>query len=185
MIDIFEDSDVIRAIAYATKAHGKQQRKYTGEPYIVHPIEVARIVATIPHTKEMLQAALLHDTVEDTDVTIEDIQYEFGAEVASLVADLTDVSKPEDGNREVRKTIDREHTFKASPAAKTIKLADLISNTKSITANDPNFARVYLKEKAKMLVGMTEGDSVLYAQAMQLLAESTKALKAVWFKQEA
>ena len=65
-----------KAIEFATKAHEGQVRKYTGEPYIVHPLEVAEIVKTVEHTEEMLMAAVLHDTVEDTDTTIEDIDRE-------------------------------------------------------------------------------------------------------------
>ena len=68
--------------------------------------------------------------------------------MAELVDDLTDVSKPQDGNRATRKELDRQHTAKASPDAKTIKLADLISNSRSIMKDDPNFAKVYMKEKA-------------------------------------
>ena len=86
-----------------------------------------------------------------------------------LVRDLTDVSKPEDGNRAVRKEIDRQHTAQASPQAKTIKLADLISNTVSIVEHDPKFARIYLKEKALLLEVLTEGDPTLYAMATKLL----------------
>lgn len=83
-----------RAHAFATDAHGDidQRRKYTGEPYIVHPIAVAELVRSVPHTPEMIAAALLHDVVEDTPVTIEGIETEFGARVAELVGWLTDVS---------------------------------------------------------------------------------------------
>ena len=90
---------VKRAAEFATSAHEGQVRKYTGVPYIVHPIEVMEIVKTVDHDDEMLAAALLHDVVEDCGVTIEDIVKEFGSDVASLVSALTDVSKPEDGNR--------------------------------------------------------------------------------------
>ena len=163
---------VARADAFADAAHGaiKHKRKYTGDDYIVHPREVAAIVATVPHTPEMLAAALLHDTVEDTGVTIETIRAEFGAVVAGLVADLTDVSTPGGGNRAIRKGIDLAHTASASPQAKTIKLADLLSNTASIVAHDPGFARVYLKEKAAMLEVMTDGDATLLARAKATLA---------------
>ena len=163
---------VARADAFAAKAHSaiNHKRKYTGDDYIVHPREVAAIVATVPHTPEMLAAALLHDTVEDTGVTIETIRAEFGAVVAGLVADLTDVSTPGGGNRAIRKGIDLAHTAGASPSAKTIKLADLLSNTASIVAHDPGFARVYLKEKAAMLEVMTDGDATLLARAKATLA---------------
>ena len=163
---------VARARSFAIEAHSaiNHKRKYTGDDYIVHPAEVAAIVATVPHTDEMLAAAWLHDTVEDTGVTIETIREEFGPIVAGLVADLTDVSTPSLGNRAIRKGIDLAHTASASPSAKTIKLGDLISNTASIVAHDPGFARVYLKEKAAMLEVMTDGDATLLARAKATLA---------------
>ena len=142
---------VVRARTFARLAHGSQKRKYTGEPYIVHPIEVSEIVARHNGSKEMIAAALLHDTVEDTDVTIDDIRNEFGNAVALLVDDLTDVSKLEDGNRATRKAMDRDHTANASAAAMVIKAADLISNSKSIAEHDPKFAKVYFEEKRALL----------------------------------
>ena len=142
---------VDKAKLFATKAHDGQVRKYTGVPYIVHPIEVSEIVARHNGSKEMIAAALLHDVVEDTDVTIDEIRNEFGNAVALLVDDLTDVSKKEDGNREVRKAMDREHTAKASAAAMAVKAADMIRNGKDIKINDPAFAKVYLKEMKALL----------------------------------
>lgn len=169
---------VERAHLFAKAAHEavQQLRKYTGEPYIVHPIEVAGIVRSVPHSDAMIAAALLHDTVEDTEVTIADIEREFGAEVAVMVGWLTDVSRPEDGNRAVRKAIDRLHTAEAPAEVKTIKLADLISNSKSILAHDPVFARVYLREKAALLEVLREGDGLLWNQANQLLQEGLRAI---------
>ena len=108
------ETDLVRrALAFATLAHGDQKRKYTGEMYIVHPIEVMEIVKTVPHDDAMLAAALLHDVVEDTDVTLDEVRSAFGDDVAALVDDLTDVSKPEDGNRKTRKAMDREHSAQA------------------------------------------------------------------------
>ena len=170
---------VQQAFAFAKAAHEAvgQVRKYTGEPYIVHPVEVARIVQTVPHTEATLAAALLHDTVEDTGVTMDEIRQLFGHEVADLVEMLTDVSVPTDGNRAVRKAIDRGHTARASAAGKTIKLADLISNTQSIVANDPGFARIYLGEKASLMDVLREGDPDLWASANRLLQEGLRTLK--------
>jgi len=145
------DNLILLARTFASRAHTGQVRKYTGEPYIEHPIAVAETVRKHNGSKEMIAAALLHDVVEDTDVTLDEVRQEFGDAVANLVDDLTDVSKPEDGNRAFRKAIDRDHTAQASAAAMVIKAADLISNTKSIVEHDPGFARVYLKEKRALL----------------------------------
>src|ERR1700749_4267236 len=113
---------------FATRAHARvgQVRKYSGAPYIEHPAAVADIVRSVPHTEAMLAAAWLHDTVEDTGTTLDEIRAGFGDEVAELVEMLTDVSRPDDGNRAARKKVDRRHSARASAAAKTIKLADLI-----------------------------------------------------------
>jgi (p)ppGpp synthase/HD superfamily hydrolase len=165
-----------KALDFATKAHEGQKRKYTGEPYIIHPIEVMNIVKTVPHTDEMLCAALLHDVVEDCGVTLEEIRAEFGNEVCFMVNDLTDFSCPEDGNRAKRKEIDRIWISQAEPRSKTIKLADLISNTKSICQHDRNFAKVYIKEKELLLEVLTEGDPVLYKQAYDLMVKCKKEL---------
>lgn len=163
---------VERARIFATAAHAAvdQRRKYTNEPYIVHPTEVAAIVAGVPGaTQEMIAAAWLHDVVEDTQVTEQVIREEFGDAVADIVMWLTDVSRPEDGNRARRKAIDRAHTAQAPAEAQTVKLADLISNTKTITAYDPEFARVYLEEKRQLLEVLTRGDAGLRAVAMSTI----------------
>ncbi len=164
---------VERARVFATAAHAAvaQLRKYTNEPYIVHPAEVVRIVSTVEHTDEMLAAAWLHDVVEDTGVTNEVIRAEFGDEVAELVGWLTDVSRPEQGNRATRKAIDRAHSAMAPARAQTIKLADLISNTRSIMEHDEKFARTYLEEKRLLLEVMNKGDATLFAEARKYIGE--------------
>jgi (p)ppGpp synthase/HD superfamily hydrolase len=165
-------SIVQKAQIFAIAAHAavQQKRKYTNEPYIVHPAEVASIVASVPgSTEDMVAAAWLHDVVEDTGVTSFDIHMNFGPEIAALVGWLTDVSKPEDGNRAKRKAIDREHTAQAPAEAQTIKLADLISNSKSIMQYDPDFAMTYLEEKRMLLEVMTKGDRGLHAEASKYI----------------
>jgi (p)ppGpp synthase/HD superfamily hydrolase len=154
-----------RAKEFATQKHLGQVRKYTGEPYINHPAAVVEIVRSVAHTEAMLAAAWLHDTVEDTDATLQEVTELFGIEVGAFVEMLTDVSKPEDGNRALRKAMDCEHTARAMPPAKTIKLADLIDNSHSIIERDPQFAKVYLKEKAFLLQVLTEGDHELWVRA--------------------
>jgi len=154
---------ITRARVFATAAHAAvgQMRKYTNEPYIVHPAEVALLVEQAGGTDEMIAAAWLHDVIEDTKVPLEVVWNEFGPVVASYVHWLTDRSKPSDGNRAKRKEIDREHIRNAPGEVHTIKLADLISNTKSIVAHDPDFAKVYLKEKKLLLEVLTGGNPKL------------------------
>jgi (p)ppGpp synthase/HD superfamily hydrolase len=158
-----------RALEFAKAAHESvdQRRKYTHEPYIVHPIAVAELVKSVDHTPEMVAAALLHDVVEDTPVSLQTIRTEFGPVVADLVDWLTDISRPEDGNRRKRKRIDLEHSAKAPPAAKTIKLADLIDNTRTIARHDPGFWKVFRREKHELLKVLTEGDPALWRTAAE------------------
>jgi guanosine-3',5'-bis(diphosphate) 3'-pyrophosphohydrolase len=160
---------IIKAREFADHAHAGQARKYTDEPYITHPIAVVKILASVCIDEDMLVAAYLHDTVEDTDVTLEMIQKRFGDRVASLVNDLTDVSTPEDGSRKVRKAKDLIHTSLAHPDAKTIKLADLIHNTSSLLKHDPEFAKVYMAEKRALLHALREGNGTLYHEACQIV----------------
>lgn len=164
-------SKIKRALEFATRKHEEvnQFRKYTNEPYITHPVEVAKIVESVGGSVDMVCAALLHDTVEDTNTSIREIEKEFGIRVASYVDMLTDVSLPGDGNRALRKEIDRKHLSKAHPDAKTIKLADLIDNSKSIIKHDPKFAKVYMREKEAMLQVLKEGDKDLYKIASEIV----------------
>lgn len=165
---------ILRAIEFATKAHEGQVRKYTGEPYVMHPIAVSIIVANVIDDTEMQVAAILHDTVEDTDVTFGEITSEFGHRVFAMVRDLTDVSKPEDGNRKARKELDRIHLSTISDNSKTIKLADLIHNSSSILCADTAFSKVYMQEKRELLKVLVGGDEQLHAQATLIVEEYFK-----------
>lgn len=157
-----------KAFEYASFAHSSigQVRKYTNEPYIVHPAAVAEIVRSVPHTPEMVAAAYLHDTVEDVpDVTIEALEREFGSEVADLVFWLTDVSSKADGNRRARKLIDLQHTAAAPARAQTIKIADIIDNAISISTHDQKFWPVFYAEASALLEVLTRGNSTLLNRA--------------------
>lgn len=144
------------AIAFAKAAHAGQKRKYTGEPYHSHVLSVHRILLDLypEATLQMEAAALLHDVVEDTAVTIELVEESFNEEVARLVSWLTDVSTPEDGNRQRRKDLDRRHIELAPAEAQIVKCADVIDNTASIAEHDPSFAKVYLNEVEALLHSM-------------------------------
>jgi (p)ppGpp synthase/HD superfamily hydrolase len=160
-----------RALEFATLAHFGQSRKYTGEPYIVHPVAVAEIVRGVRHTPEMIAAAYLHDVVEDCGIPHQKIESVFGPDVANFVYWLTDISKPWDGNRSARKNMDRNHIERAPAEAQTIKLADLIDNTKSIKERDPDFWKVYRLEKIALLDVIDRGDPELMARARALVVE--------------
>lgn len=174
-----------KALIVAVKAHDGQTRKYTGEPYVVHPITVAETVgramrySCVPEkiVLDVMAAALMHDVLEDTDYSEAEMRANFGNFVADLVLEVTDVSKPGDGNRATRKKMDREHVAKASYYGKSIKLADLIDNTESIVKHDKDFAVVYLKEKARLLEVLKDGDKRLYFHAQQSLEAGLAELK--------
>lgn len=163
---------ISKAELFAIRAHGEQKRKYTGEPYVNHTMAVATLVDYVTcGDQEMVAAAILHDTIEDTDVEKPELVKRFGQRVADLVEEVSDVSRLEDGNREERKAIDREFLAYVSSEAKTIKLADLIDNTKSIVPHDPGFAKVYMEEKRKLLQVLTMGDHGLWLWANALVEE--------------
>jgi (p)ppGpp synthase/HD superfamily hydrolase len=161
--------DILKAAIFAAEAHKNQLRKYTNDPYIVHPIAVADLVKSARGTAQMVMAALLHDTIEDCSVSQGVLLQKFGDEVTRLVLWVTDQSKPSDGNRSKRKEIDRLHIADAPPEAKTIKLADMIDNTFSIVEHDPNFAKTYMAEKALLLPYLREGDERLFKMAQSQL----------------
>lgn len=170
---------VERAREYAINAHKRidHRRKYTKHPYSVHLASVAKHVSSVTDDAELIAAAWLHDVVEDTSATLYDIELEFGKDVAALVEDLTDVSKPSDGNRAIRKAIDRQHLAQASPGAKTVKLADLIDNCQDICKNDKRFARVFLDEMDPLLSVLQDGDATLYELAQQTYARCWRDLE--------
>lgn len=146
-----------RAKAVAQLTHEGQKRKYTGEPYYTHVESVANRVAKINDDPELIAAALLHDTVEDSNVTVDEIGEIFGLRVAEIVYDLTDHFTKENYpnlNRKKRKALEAKRLGTVSEDAKLIKLCDLADNTSSIIKHDPGFARIYLKEKSAVLKAM-------------------------------
>lgn len=169
--------DMARAFCIAAHAGVGQKRKYTGEDYHHHPEEALQILLTYCDPCYAQQAAiLLHDVVEDTAVTRAHIAQVFGQTVARLVWGVTDVSRKEDGNRAVRKRLDREHIMRGCDKVLEMKLADLISNTRSIAKHDKTFARVYLGEKISILSDMRErmAGTFIYEEAVMVAAAAGK-----------
>lgn len=175
------DANVIFAYEFASRAHSSvgQFRKYSKHPYIVHPLRVAQIVSRSGGSPEMVQAALLHDVVEDTGVTSEIIHKFFGKEVGTLVDWLTDVSRPHHGNRATRKKMDRDHSIASPAEAQTIKVADLIDNCHDIVENDPHFARVYLREMDLLLNSLDKANPSLLQEGKEALRQGIESLRGI------
>ena len=126
---------VDRALVFAVRAHAGTERRSKGFPYIVHPLEAVEIVATMTSDQELLAAAALHDTVEDTDVTIEQIRTEFGERVASFVAAESDEPhqrRDSVENWRARKQAAIDRIACASRDAKMVALGDKLSNMRAI-----------------------------------------------------
>lgn len=124
-----------RAIIFAVKAHAGTERRGKGFPYIVHPLEAVEIVATMTSDQELLAAAALHDTVEDTSVSVGDLRREFGDRIAMLVEEESDkftegVSEEDSWHSRKQAAIDR--LAKASRDAKIVALGDKLSNMRAI-----------------------------------------------------
>ena len=136
MANAFIDSTLLdKALTFAIRAHQNTERRGKGFPYIVHPLEAVAIVATMTPDQELLAAAALHDVVEDTGVTLEDLRREFGDKVASLVEQESDkfisgVSEEDSWRDRKQAAIDR--IAAASPEAKMVALGDKLSNMRAI-----------------------------------------------------
>lgn len=152
------DAELLRAVLFAARAHAGQARKgAAAEPYVNHVIEVAAILAEHGAPRAAILAGLLHDTVEDTAVTPEELAAAFGAEVAGIVAEATDDKALP---KETRKALQVSGAAKKSDAAKQVKLADKVSNLRAIAASPPanwNHARrvEYVGWAGRVAAGLT------------------------------
>ncbi|GAB3171017.1 HD domain-containing protein [Telluribacter humicola] len=173
---------------YAAEAHGEQTRKYSGLPYIVHPVAVMNLCREYTDNNAVLAAALLHDVLEDTPVTphqlMEYLHTVMDKQEADLtyrlVKDLTDEFTKEAYphlNRKKRRHREAERLGKADPLAQTIKYADLIDNCLDIVQHDKPFGKIFVHESATLLEHMKNGDQQLYQRACEAVAESKKVLK--------
>jgi (p)ppGpp synthase/HD superfamily hydrolase len=175
---IFSNHDIIHAIQFAEEAHRDQKRKYSNEPYLIHLLSVAKMVSCATLDKalelqreEIIIAAILHDVVEDTNVTSEDIGLAFGSSICRIVQELTDPPLVA-GNREKRKGLSRERLRLSCHATKIIKCADIIDNVHSIVACDPKFAKVFLEEIGMLIPLLETPRSSLHRELVELYATS-------------
>ena len=147
------EAKIIHARNWATLYHKGQVRKYTGEPYITHPEAVGALVRAHGLSDTAVIAALLHDTVEDTSATIEDVEESFGTKVAEYVWYLT---KPPGfvGNRATRKALDRDRLSHAPEEVRIIKFFDVMHNAGSIKEHDPEKWEEWRHEMSLLLFAM-------------------------------
>lgn len=167
------------ALKFAAAKHRQQRRKDSeATPYINHPIEVAHILWEIGGVRDMVTivGALLHDTLEDTDATPEEIQTQFGAEVLAVVQEVTDdKSLP----KLERKRLQIEHASHHSTRAKQIKLADKICNVYDLAHSPPKDwslkrCQEYLAWSEKVVAGLRGVNPILEARYDAVLAEARK-----------
>lgn len=128
---------ILQALAFAADKHRDQRRKDEGaSPYINHPIALADVLVNEGGVTEttVICAALLHDTIEDTDATPEELEAAFGAEIRGIVMEVTDDKSLEKAER---KRLQVEHAATISREAKLVKLADKICNVRDLTSHPP------------------------------------------------
>ena len=188
MANKYIDTDLFdRAAVFAIRAHHNTERRGKGFPYIIHPMEAVEIVATITTDPELLAAAVLHDTIEDTDVTVDQIRAEFGERIANLVHAESDqftegVSEEDSWHDRKQAAIDR---LAAAPHdAKIVAMGDKLSNMRAIwrdyqTKGDALWSIFHVKDKAShewhyrgLAASLSElSDTFAYQEFVRLIDE--------------
>ncbi len=128
---------LIKALSFAAHKHKDQRRKdKAASPYINHPIALAEVLVNVGDITDIntICAALLHDTVEDTETTPDELTEAFGIEISEIVLEVTDDKSL---SKEARKQAQIDHAIHLSKQARAVKLADKISNLRDVTANPP------------------------------------------------
>ena len=154
-----DSSFLDKAIIYATKAHQNVERREKGFPYIVHPMEAMSIVATMTSDQELLAAAVLHDVVEDTDITLDELKAEFGERVARLVALESDNMDPgyrKDLSWREKKILGLKRIKNSDKDAQIVALGDKLSNMRAIHLD-------WLKDHEKIFERFHESDPSVHA----------------------
>ena len=172
---------LLTSVHFAADKHRDQRRKSREAcPFINHPIEVAEILSRVGGVTDLatLQAAILHDTIEDTQTTGEELEARFGAEVRRLVEEVTDDQRLPKAER---KRLQIEHAPDLSPKAKLIKIADKISNVRDVThsppAHWPHQRRCeYLDWAEKVIAGLRGSNPAVEELFDQMLKEGRRLL---------
>lgn len=174
-------ASLLQAVHFAALKHSEQRRKNpAATPYINHPVEVAEHLARVGGVvdEEILMAALLHDTVEDTDTTAQEIEEQFGARVARIVLECTDDKQLPKAQRKRLQILNAPHK---SSEAKLVKIADKTCNLRSILHDPPNDwslerQREYFQWAEQVVAGLLGENASLDACARQTLEQGRAAL---------
>jgi len=174
---------LLQALQFSAERHRNQRRKDRGaSPYINHPIEVATVLATVGSVSDLttLIAAVLHDTIEDTATTGDELEQAFGHEVRLLVEEMTDDKQLK---KEERKRLQIEHARTASHRAKLIKMADKICNVRDVTHAPPDGwsverRREYLDWTEQVVAGCRGASATLERYYDTVLGDGRRALTA-------
>lgn len=171
----------LQLLQFVKQQHGTQVRKYTGEPYVNHVIEVAKTVSLYESDPYCIEIAFCHDLFEDTPCNFDalykqmiSIGYErdYSYDVCTCVKELTDVYTHQMYpylNRKVRKQNEARRLSTISYRAQSVKYADIMDNAQSIMQHDKEFGKVYINEVNHILLSMTKGNTNLYNQCTKLL----------------
>lgn len=165
---------VSRAIIFAVNAHDGMRRKKSETPYIVHPMEAAAIVASLTAEQEVIAAAVLHDVVEDTPVTLDEIAAQFGQRVAALVAAETENKRrelpPEQSWRQRKEEAVAFLQTTSDRDAKLIFLGDKLANIRSIYQKWSRVGDAVWQD-------FHQTDSAQHAWYYRAIAEATRELE--------
>lgn len=172
--DYFE---IDRAAIFMAEAHKGQSRKYIDQEYKCHPERVAKKIESNNGTKYQIITALLHDTIEDTNVTAEDLNRDFGKVIAEGVMWLTNDVVIKGKNRAQRVESNVARLRIAPKWVKMIKLADKIDNMPDIIEYDPNFAKLYMEEAYLVVMAVRDGDDALAKEALTIICNYQNKIK--------
>jgi (p)ppGpp synthase/HD superfamily hydrolase len=173
---------ILAAARFAAEKHASQRRKgVAGEPYVNHLIEVAQLIASSSDVLDpnLVMAGLLHDTIEDCGVTFQELEQQFGSDVASLVAEVTDdKSLPQ----ATRKALQVQNAPKKSVRAQVIKLADKISNLRSMLDSPPadwslERRRQYFEWAHQVVSGLRQPNRLLKAEFDDIYSKFEERLR--------
>ena len=174
-----KDERIQKLIEFVKYYHRGQKRKYTNEPYYVHLENVGLMACEYIFLG--MEVGLCHDLLEDTNCTPKELamfllsigygSYETDR-IVSMVIELTDVYTNKiypEYNRKVRKELERKRLSEISEYSQTVKYCDIIDNCKTIFKYDPNFSKIYLKEKQELLLVMNKGDKDLLEEVYEII----------------